>query len=157
MCLFRTHDLFDDDITHGSLSKLEQMPTRVIFCTLTPLRRSSKACKNKNGGAKNFGFTSPQQRKSSLEPPKFQRSLEPPKLQRSLEPSLVRATSSVSLTSSDSGISMSSSPPSFEEARSAASVVSATKLELPDPLLGGGGGGSNGFCGAGGDSRDGVE
>ena len=110
-------------------------------------RRSSKACKNKNGGAKTFGFTSPQQRKSSLEPPKFQ---------RSLEPSLVRATSSVSLTSSDSGLSMasslSSSPPSFEEARSAVASA-ATKLELPDPLLGGGGGG--GFSG-GGDSRDGA-
>ena len=109
-------------------------------------RRSSKACKNKNGGAKTFGFTSPQQRKSSLEPPKFQRSLEPS--------SLVRATSSVSLTSSDSGLSMtsslSSSPPSFEEARSAVASA-ATKLELPDPLLGGGGG--SGFSG-GGDSRD---
>ena len=111
-------------------------------------RRSSKACKNKNGGAKTFGFTSPQQKKSSLEPPKFQ---------RSLEPSLVRATSSVSLTSSDSGLSMasslSSSPPSFEEARSAVASA-ATKLELPDPLLGGGGGGG-GFSG-GGDSRDGA-
>ena len=48
--------------------------------------------------------------------------------------------------------SLSSSPPSFEEARSAVSAVaSVTKLELPDPLLGGGGGFPND-----GDSRDGV-
>ena len=120
------------------------------FSAPSHLRRASKVCKNKNGGggnAKSFGFTSPQQRKSSLES-------QPP-------PLLSRATSSVSLSSSDSGISTSSSssssPPNFEEARSAAAVAavaaaSVTKLELPDPLLGGG---NSGF--SGGDPRDYIQ